>query len=121
MLLYQVPVTKLALLLFMKDGRPGIPIGSATWNSEERTHRVRIFNRVACPSCITDGDYLLIELAGDHLKQWVEKGLPYPEGQKAPYEDAFWEVVQDLLIHRVRLMMLISDEVAPNNRVKVLH
>jgi hypothetical protein len=105
----------------MKDGRPGVPIGSATWNSEERTHHVRIFKRLSCPACITDGDYLLIELAGDHLKQWVERGLPYPEGQLAPYEDAFWEVVQDLFIHRVRLLMLTSGEVVPDSQPKVLH
>jgi hypothetical protein len=116
------PVTRLALILFMKDGRPGVPVGSATWNSERQTHHIHSFNRLSCPPCITDNDYLLIDLAVDHLNRWVRKGLPYPNGQLAPFEDEFWEIARDFLIHRVRLLIIPTDELVPDRiKDRVLH
>jgi hypothetical protein len=96
-----------AVFSFILDPARGlsIPIGIALWSPERRWVKVRLLEENEQLTDFTTADhYPFVRLVRDKVNSWVVSGqLPYAETPVAPFEDAWWRHVKDLLIHRVRL------------------
>jgi hypothetical protein len=89
------------------DGTKGhsVPVGVALWSAHRQWVKIRLvedgerlvdFSRMA--------DFPFVNIVRKKINNWIQAGnLPHTDKSLMPFEDAWWEHVRKLLIHRVRL------------------
>jgi SNF2 family DNA or RNA helicase len=97
---------KYAVFSFLTDPprETSIPVGVAVWSPEQRFARVRFLNTEERVEGLDAGQHLpFVRLVQEQVERWLDAGRLPHGGGGVPIEDAWWQYLRTLLIHRVRL------------------
>jgi hypothetical protein len=101
------PSFSYTIFRYVKDAKRdiSIPVGVALWSEDADWLRVRLVKSTErLPRISRKSDVPFIEIFGQKLNGWLSAGqLPYGEVSVRPTSDAWWEHLQKLLIHKMRV------------------
>jgi hypothetical protein len=82
-----------------------MPIGVALWSPGRRFVKIRLLSETEKLTGFNVEEYYpFVRMVRSKVEHWMETGeLPFAEVPVSPFEDAWWQHVRKLLIHRVRL------------------
>lgn len=97
---------KYAVLRYVKDAKRNvsIPVGVALWSERAQWVGLRFVSQGERLATISGEDYAFIRLVDHKIENWLKGGnLPYDEERLSPVSDRWWQHLQKILIHKVRI------------------
>jgi hypothetical protein len=82
-----------------------IPVGVALWSSQREWVDIRLLHSDERLTRFNSQEHHpYVALVEDKIRHWIcKKQLPYGGSESCPYETGWWNLVKELLVHRVRL------------------